>query len=166
MTAAGRRLRKRRPGTAPSTSAKRRAARLVAIQALYQLVLNGGGPVQALRDQLSYSGGENLDGEALVPPDTKLSERIVLGVHERRDDIDGMIEGALNPKRDVGRLDTVLRVILQAGVWEILAEPQTDLGIIVNDYLEITHGFYDGQESRLVNAVLDRLGKVLRDDGG
>jgi len=150
----------------PSGSARRRAARLVAVQALYQLALNGGSPARAIADQLGYVGGDSLDGETLVPPDRVLAERIVLGVDRRRGDITGMIDGALSPPRTSARLDAILRAILEAGIWEILEGGQTDLGIIVNDYLEITHGFYGGEESRLVNAVLDRLGKLIRSNAG
>ena len=116
----------------------------------------------ALEDQASY---RQLDGEEFVQPERDLFRAIVLGVADRRVDLDDMIAGSLTKVGGVDRLDVVLRAIMQAGAWELMSRPQTDAGVILNDYIDITHSFYEGQESRLVNAVLDRLAKVLRPAG-
>lgn len=151
----------RRDGTPPAT-ARRRAARLNAVQALYQVSLSNADPRMALEDQASY---RQLDGEEFVQPERDLFRAIVLGVADRRVDLDDMIAGSLTKVGGVDRLDVVLRAIMQAGAWELMSRPQTDAGVILNDYIDITHSFYEGQESRLVNAVLDRLAKVLRPAG-
>jgi len=140
----------------------RRLARLAAIQGLYQLALLPE-PVDALIRRFRDNPGVLLQEEqTLIAVDTELFSQIVLGVTENQDDIDTMIGGALEARLSVARLEPLLKAILRAGTFELYRHSDTQTGIIVNDYIDVAHGFFDAKEPGLVNAILDRLAKTLR----
>lgn len=147
--------------TAGSVKAQRTAARLAAVQVLYQMKVNSQPAEDAVREFLVHRVGFNIDGDVFVPAEPQLLQDIVLGVAERWADIDGILTAALE---EGGRteVELILEAILRAGIFELLGQPQTDTGIIIHDYLNVTTGFYDGKEPKLVNAVLDRVAKRVR----
>ncbi|GAB5387195.1 MAG: transcription antitermination factor NusB [Alphaproteobacteria bacterium] len=141
------------------------AARLRAVQALYTLEQDQDATVQeVVSDFVNRVRHEDVDddGSAAVVADADLMGRIIRGVMGRTEDIDGIVQGGLSEKHSVGRLESVLRQILRAGVFELLMHHDTPAPIIINDYIEIGHAFYEGKEPKLVNAVLDKASKVLR----
>lgn len=144
-----------------SPKAQRTAARLAAAQVLYQMRLNNQDAKSALRDFINHRIGFNLDGDVFVPADTELLESIVSGVVERAEDIEGVMSAALAAGKKT-EVETLLECILRAGIYEILAHGKTDAGIIINDYLNVTNGFYDGNEPKIVNAILDKVAKTVR----
>jgi N utilization substance protein B len=149
------------PGTRRARST---AARLAAVQALYQVDLGSVSVDDALRS-VSNDGegaGAHLDEQPRLDADPLLLFEIVRGVTERRVQIDEMIQGALDPKWKVDRFELVLRAILRAGVYELLGRPHVPARVIINEYLNVAHGFYEQVETNLVNGVLDRLAKLLR----
>jgi len=174
MAAASRSRRTRRPSPQPepevtggSAKARRSAARLAAVQLLYQIDFAdpiGSGPeIEAELDAfIAHRVGREMDGLRLVPADTPLLRRIVLGVAARRAELDEMIAGGLDSASHAERLDRLLRAILRAGLWELLAETDTPRAILVAEYLDVTAAFYEQGEVGLVNAVLDRLADRLR----
>lgn len=147
--------------TEGSAKARKTAARLGAVQVLYQMRLNNQDAPSALREYISHRIGFDLDGDVFVPADEELLEKIVMGVHERWTDVDALVAGALaaGGKTEV---ETLLDSILRAGAYEVMAHGDIDTGIIIHDYLNVTTGFYDGTEPKLVNAVLDRMAKNIR----
>lgn len=141
------------------------AARLRAVQALYELEQNPDASVSdVVSDFVTRVRHEDVDddGAAAVIADADLMGRIIRGVMARTEDIDGIVEGGLSDKHSVGRLEAVLRQILRAGVYELLMNHDIPAAIIINDYIEVGHAFYEGKEPKLVNAVLDKAGRVLR----
>lgn len=148
--------------TEGSAKARRTAARLAAVQVLYQMHLNNQDAASAVREYISHRNGFNLDGDVFVPADAELLEEIVMGVHGRWTDIDGIIAAALAAGKK-GEVETLLESILRAGTWELLANGKVDTGIIIHDYMNVTNGFYEGAEVKLVNAVLDKVAKTVRD---
>jgi len=144
-----------------SPKAQRTAARLAAVQALYQMRLNNQDAKTALRDFASRIGHE-VDGDSYVPADETLLSDIVTGVENRWADIDGIVSKTLSGG---GRseVELLLECILRAGVYELLAHGSVETGIIINDYLNVTTGFYGGNETKIVNAVLDKVAKSVRD---
>lgn len=144
-----------------SLKARRTAARLAAVQVLYQMRLNNQPARAALRDFAEDRVGVPLDGDTFVTPDSETLDAVIEGADSRADDIDAIVTRAL---RDGGRdrIETLLDCILRAGVAELLCRPDVDTGVIINDYLSVTSGFYAGGEGKIVNAVLDKAAKALR----
>lgn len=161
------------PGpSAGTTIAGRRAARLAAVQALYQMEFTGVSARQAIGEFVRHrlSQGDAPDGEPDEPPleapDRLLFAAIVEGVRSRTDDLDTMIASALSAEWKVERMEVILRSILRAGAFELYARPETAPAIIINDYVDVAHAFFTQKEPGLVNAVLDRLGRGLRPEMG
>ncbi len=143
------------------------AARLAAIQALYQIDLGGGSMEDALLDFLRERGNETVDasdGEIAVPPDRDLFAEIVRGVWARREELADMIGAALVDGWPLKRLEIVLRCILEAGVYELLARPSVPARVVIDEYVDLAHAFYAGAEPGMVNGVLDNLARRLRPD--
>ncbi len=148
--------------TAGSAKAQKTAARLAAVQVLYQMRLNNQDSKSALRDFIDYRIGFKIDGNVFVPADVDLLQEIVSGVVERWADIDAIISKALADGKK-GEVETLLESILRAGTYELIANAKVDAPIIINDYLNVTTGFYEGKETSIVNAILDKVAKSVRD---
>lgn len=147
----------------PSASARRSAARLAAVQALYQRHMTAIGTEQLLGEFVRFRLGAGDGLEALaVEPDRALFAAIVRGVARRRREIDRMIETALGPQWSFERLEVLLRTILRAGVWELLENRQAESRVVISEYLDLTDAFFVGREAGMVNAVLDRIGRIVR----
>ncbi|MEO5336050.1 MAG: transcription antitermination factor NusB [Magnetospirillum sp. WYHS-4] len=143
----------------------RSAARLTAVQALYEMDLAGAGADPVLQDFMAdrwrNAGAE--DGQPpLAEPDGELLALLVRGVAGRQADLDAMIDGALAGGLTIERLQAVMRAILRAGAFELLARPETPAKVVLADYLDVAKAFFLGTESSLVNGVLDRLARTLR----
>jgi N utilization substance protein B len=149
----------------PSAKARRSAARLAAVQALYQMAVAGAGVEAVLGEFARHRFGADLDGERYVAPDPPLFAMIVRGVTERAADVDRLVAGALMPPWAADRLELILRIILRAGAWELLANREVPGRIVITEYVDVAHAFFGGREPGLVNAVLDRLGRALRPEG-
>lgn len=141
------------------------AARLAAAQALYQMELVTTRPDIIIRDFLEKKmPHETGDNEIALPQDFEgpLFSSIVRHAIARKADIEGMLQTSLDAKWPFDRLEKLLRAILRAGAAELLEHGTIDTGIIINDYVNVAHGFFAGKEPALVNAVLDRIAKQLR----
>jgi transcription antitermination protein NusB len=137
-----------------SQRSARRAARLAAVQALYQLDMNDVAPAVVIAEFV----GHRLEQHA----DQPLFSDLVGNVAARVVEIDGLIGGALVEGWSVERLETVLRAILRAGTYEILARPDIPPRVTISEYVEIAHAFFGGKEPGLVNGVLNRLAHERR----
>ncbi|MBF0561502.1 MAG: transcription antitermination factor NusB [Alphaproteobacteria bacterium] len=150
----------------------RTAARLAAVQALYQIEIAGASVEQVLRDCLHHGisthalvDDPDIGNEVaidLVKPDTDLLSALVRGVSGRQADIDSLIIESLAPGWRPERLEAVVRSILRAGIWELQERAETPPRVIISEYVDVARAFYDGPETGLVNAVLDRLARSLR----
>lgn len=149
---------------------KRSVARLAAVQALYQIELGGGAPETVIGEFVKHRLGREIDGDRYAEADTALFADIVKGAIGRRADLDRALSGALTPDWPLERLEAVLRAILRAGAYELLARPDVPARVAISEYLDVAHAFFAGKEPGLVNGVLDRLAHVLRPedvkDGG
>jgi len=132
----------------------RRAARLAAVQALYQLDMNAGKATAVVSEFVNH----RLEAHA----DQPLFSDLVAGVTERAAEIDGLIGGALVEGWTVERLETVLRAILRAGTYELVARIDVPAKVAISEYVEIAHAFFGGKEPGLVNGVLNRLAQERR----
>ncbi|MGH6719308.1 MAG: transcription antitermination factor NusB [Alphaproteobacteria bacterium] len=140
------------------------AARLAAIQALYQIDMGAASLDQALAAATRNGAGAELDDGRRLDADPFVLTEIVQGVVERTGAVDAMITAALSPKWRLERLEHVLRALLRAGAFELLARPKVPARAVLNEYVDLAHAFYDKAEAGLVNAVLDRLARTLRPD--
>lgn len=140
----------------------RASARLKAVQALYQMEL---GAMDA-GDVLAQFAGEGLSNEPgqenIVSPDWKFFENLVLGIVSKQRDLDPMIDDLLVNGWTLSRIDATVRAILRAGVFELKARKDVPARVVINEYVEIAHSFFDGDESKMVNGILDKLAHQLR----
>lgn len=150
-----------RPKAAGSAKARRSVARLNAVQALYQIDLIGAPTEQTITEYASYRLGQELDGDRYVTADGELFAAIVRGVSARQAEIDAILTAALD-RQQLDRLELLLRAILRAGTWELLAGSGTAARIVINDYIDVTHGFFAGREPGMINGVLDRVARTVR----
>jgi transcription antitermination protein NusB len=160
------------PSPSPPRAAlggRRRNARLAAVQALYQIELSET-PAdvpdrveRVIREFARYRLGQDIDGEQVGEADETLFADIVRGATARRADIDAVIVRALTPDWPIERLEAILRAILRAGAYELLARADVPARVVISEYLEVAHAFFSGKEPALVNGVLDRLGRLLRE---
>ena len=154
---------------------ERSAARLAAVQALYQIEASQAAPEQVIKDFLiGRVGGlavtQDADTEvesivALTSLDSELFINLVRGVQECGDDIDGIIKGALSPEWPWERLEMTVRAMLRAGVAEMLTRSDIPGTVTTTEFVDVAHAFYAGPEPRMVNAVLDRIAKALGRSG-
>jgi transcription antitermination protein NusB len=141
-----------------SGTVKRSRARLAAVQALYQIDL-GGTAVETVIGELRERGD---DEEGFGEADDTLFADIVRGVMAHRRELDPMLDEALAPEWNLPRLEIVLRAVLRAGAYELLARLEIPARVVLNEYVDLAHAFFAGKEPRLVNGVLDRLARRLR----
>lgn len=145
-----------------SPKAQKTAARLAAVQVLYQMRLNNQDAKSALREFIDTRVGFELDGDRFVPAESELLSDIVTGVTSRWTDVDVIVSKALADGKK-GDVETLLESILRAGTYELMAHGKIDTGVIINDYLNVTTAFYEGNEPKIVNAILDKVAKSVRD---
>ena len=148
--------------TEGSLKARKMAARLGAVQVLYQMRLNNQDAASAMREFIDHRVGFNLDGDVFVPADADTLQEIVTATTTRWADIDAAMSAALAEGKR-GEVETLLDCILRAGIAEIMSRGDIDVGIIINDYLSVAAAFYDGNEPKIVNAILDKIAKSVRD---
>lgn len=145
-----------------SAKARRNAARLAAVQCVYQMRQNGMTAEQALGDYVNNRMGVEEDGEVFVAADTDLLRIIVTGTEERLSQLTEMLENALDPSKPFNRQEQLIQAILLCGAEELFGHPETDKALILSGYVEVAKAFYEGREPAMVNAALDALAKVLR----
>lgn len=151
----------RPPAHKPNPNATRRsAARLAAVQSLYQMEMTGAGAEDALKDFTDRQTGEQRG--RMAEPDGDLVALLVRGVTAECEDLDRLIGENLSRDWTVDRLEAVLRAILRAGAYELKARAQTPTRVAISEYVDVAHAFYAGPEPGLVNAVLDRVARAVR----
>ena len=149
-----------------SARARRKAARLAAVQALYQVDLVGTPSENVLGEFVKHRLGEDLDdeGATFVSADPQLFADILRGVSARREEVDRILGGVLDANWPIERLEHLLRAILRAGTFELLAHGDTHARIVISEYVDVGRAFFAGKEPGMVNGVLDRIARVLRPD--
>jgi transcription antitermination protein NusB len=147
-----------------SKGLSRSQARLAAVQALYQMDLaetdlaNVIDQFQAHR--LSGEGDNGADTGAEADPEH--FARVLRGVVRRQREIDPMIDQQLAQGWRLTRIDSILRAILRAGAFELIELADVPPRVIISEYIDVAHAFFEGDEPRVVNGVLDSLARKLR----
>ena len=144
----------------------RRLARLAAVQGLYQIALTQNAPARIIADFRTHppalSSPDKDTGETLAGMDAELFGEIVTGVTENSAALDELLKGAFDAKLSGERIEILLRAILRAGAYELGHHAKIPAAVVINDYVDVAHAFFNAKEPGLVNAVLDKLAKTLR----
>lgn len=152
------------PKRTGSAKARRTAARLAAVQALYQIDLTGAAAEAVIAEFVHFRFGHEIDGDRYVTADPGLFADIVRGVATRGGEVDRLLVGVLDARFALDRLELPLRAILRAGAFELMAHgAAVPAAIVLNDYVDVAHAFFAGKEPGMVNGVLDRLARTLRE---
>jgi len=144
---------------------RRTAARLSAVQALYQLEMTKIDVETVVRDfkENRLDATNDVENGLPVDADKGFFGRIVRGVAFEKD-LDEVIARSLTEDWTVERLESVLRAILRAGSYELLRHSDVPAQVVISEYVQVSKAFFDGKEPGLVNAVLDSAAHILRDD--
>ena len=144
---------------------KRGTARLAAVQALYQMDVAGTGLLEIAAEYEAFRLGKEVDGVQYLEADPQWFRAILSGVVENQKTVDPIIRQALTEDWPLSRLDSTLRALLRAAVYELMKRPDVPVAVIVNEYVDIARAFYEEDEPKLVNAVLDRVARRVRGEG-
>jgi N utilization substance protein B len=140
----------------------RRAARIAAVQGLYQMDL-AQTDLNAVIDQFKTHRFSAVEGEdTIAGADTTFFAELLRGVVRHQRQIDPLVDQQLAAGWRLARVDSILRAILRAGVLELLERPDVPGRVVINEYIEVAHAFFDDDEPKVVNGVLDQLARRLR----
>lgn len=143
-------------------SRSRSAARLAAVQALYQIEMEGTPLAALLHEFHQHRLGATIEDVTYAQAEEAFFDDIVTGVDKRREEIDGLIAARLSKGWSLDRLDKPMRQILRAGVYELLARRDVATGTVISEYVDVAHAFYDKREAGFVNGLLDATAKDVR----
>lgn len=143
-------------------SQARSAARLAAVQALYQIDMEGT-PLASLLDEFHrHRLGAEIEGDQYAQAEVAFFDDVVKGVDARRDEVDELLSGKLAEGWRLERLDKTMLQILRAGAWELLARADIPTATVISEYLDVAHAFFEAREAKFVNGVLDAVAKAVR----
>ena len=148
--------------TKPARSRSRSAARLAAVQALYQQEMEGTPVPRLLKEFHDHRLGATIEDAQYAEAEQSFFDDVVSGVDSRRDEIDAAIAANLAQGWSLERLDKPMKAILRAGAYELLARADVPVGSVISDYVDVAHAFYDKRESGFVNGLLDAIAKKAR----
>lgn len=142
----------------------RSAARLAAVQALYQMETAGAGVESTIAEFAEHRLGREIEGLRFHDADIDFFASILRGAVEAQTTIDPFIERQLAKNWTLRRLDAIARAILRAGLYELIRRPDIPFRVVIDEYVEIANDFFDDDEPRFINAVLDMAAREARKD--
>ena len=148
--------------TASQRSRSRSAARLAAVQALYQHEMEGTPVARLLKEFHDHRLGATIEDVTYADAEQAFFDDVVTGVEARRSEIDAAISANLASGWSIERLDRPMRAILRAGAYELLARADVPKASVISEYVDVAHAFYDKRESGFVNGLLDSIAKEVR----
>ena len=140
----------------------RSAARLAAVQALYQLEMEGTVLERLLDEFHQHRLGAEIEGDQYADAEVAFFDDVVKGTAARRDEIDELISSKLAEGWKLERLDKTMLQVLRAGAWELLARADVPTPTVITEYVDVAHAFFESREAKFVNGVLDSVAKVVR----
>jgi transcription antitermination protein NusB len=141
---------------------QRSAARLAAVQALYQMDIAGTPLPDILSEYESHWIGRDVDGDSYPEAEAAYFRDNVSGVLREQRTIDPVVDDVLARGWPLRRVEAVLRAVLRAGAYELMHRPEVPARVVVNEYVNVAGAFLDREETGMVNAVLDELARRLR----
>ncbi|MBS7670792.1 transcription antitermination factor NusB [Croceicoccus gelatinilyticus] len=143
-------------------SQSRSAARLAAVQALYQMDMEKT-PLARLLDEFhQHRLGREIEDEQYADAEVAFFDDVVKGVDARRDEIDELVSGKLAEGWSLKRLDRTMIQILRCGAYELLARSDVPKAAVITEYVDVAHAFFEEREAKFVNGLLDAIGKDVR----
>jgi len=140
----------------------RSAARLAAVQALYQREMQGDAIPKLLMEFHHHRLGKSIGDDEYRAADIVFFDDVVAGVVARHEEIDTLITGNLATGWALDRLDRPLRQVLRAGVYELIARPDVPTAAVIDEYVDVAHAFYEAKEAGFVNGLLDAVARAVR----
>ncbi|BAT60570.1 hypothetical protein GJW-30_1_03116 [Variibacter gotjawalensis] len=153
-----------RPKNEERKANRRGAARLAAVQALYQMDLAGKGINEIFAEFESHWIGQEVEGSQYLPTDAAFFRDVVSGVVERQRSLDPLIDAALTKGWPLKRIEALMRAVLRAGLFELEKRSDIPARVIISEYVDVAHAFVDKDETGMINAVLHELAKTARPD--
>ncbi len=144
----------------PKTANKRTIARLAAVQAIYQMDIGETSLETILAEFLDHRLGKEIEGDQYLPADHDFFSQILKGVIKYQLEIDPLIDNSLNEDWKVTQIDSTMRAILRAGIYELIFRKDIPKKVAINEYVEIAKSFFDEKTSGMINAVLDKISKL------
>ena len=141
---------------------RRGAARLAAVQALYQMDIAATGLNEILAEFESHWIGREVEGAQYLPAEAAFFRDIVSGVVREQRSLDPLIDKVLAGGWPLKRIEAILRAVLRAGAYELACRPDVPARVVMSEYVDVAHAFVDDDETGMVNAVLDQLAHQLR----
>jgi transcription antitermination protein NusB len=143
-------------------SLSRSAARLAAVQALYQQEMEGTPTGRLLHEFHDHRLGATIEGETYAEAEISFFDDLVEGTLARRDEIDALIAERLAEGWSLERLDKPMKAILRVGTYELIARPDVPVASAISEYVDVADAFYDQREKGFVNGLLDAIAKAAR----
>jgi N utilization substance protein B len=143
-------------------SISRSAARLAAVQALYQQEMEGTEPTRLLHEFHNHRLGATIEGDTYADAEISFFDDLVEGTLARRDEIDALIAQRLAEGWSLERLDKPMKAILRVGAYELVARPDVPTASVISEYVDVADAFYDKREKGFVNGLLDAIAKAAR----
>ncbi len=141
---------------------RRGAARLAAVQALYQMDVAGTGLTDILAEFEGHWIGREVEGEQYLPAEAAFFRDLVSGVVADQRKLDPLIDAALTHGWPLKRIEALLRAVMRAGAYELDAKRDIPARVVVSEYVDVAHAFVNREETGMVNAVLDQIARQLR----
>jgi transcription antitermination protein NusB len=149
-------------GKSQGAGQRRSAARLAAVQALYQIEMTGATTEAVIDEFLDHRLKEEVDGVRLESADRRMLRDLIAGVALEATTLDDMLSAVLEEGWPVERLETLLRLVLRAGAYELSERSDIPPRVVIAEYVDLADAFFGGKEPGMVNGVLDRLARSLR----
>ncbi|HYJ30701.1 MAG TPA: transcription antitermination factor NusB [Allosphingosinicella sp.] len=146
----------------PARSQSRSAARLAAVQALYQHEMEETPVPKLLHEFHRHRLGATIEGAQYADAEVDFFDDVVSGVHARVAELDALISARLAQGWALNRLDRPMRQILRAGAYELVARADVPTGTVISEYVDVAKAFYDKKEAAFVNGLLDAVAKDVR----
>ena len=143
-------------------SRSRSAARLAAVQALYQQEMEGVPLPKLLNEFHQHRLGKTIEDVSYADAEVAFFDDLVTGVDARRAEIDAAITARLASGWSLERLDKPMRQILRAGTYELIARIDVPTGSVISEYVDVADAFYAKREKGFVNGLLDAVAKAVR----
>jgi N utilization substance protein B len=146
----------------PARSLSRSAARLAAVQALYQHEMEGTARAKLVDEFHQHRLGREIEDEQYAEADVDFFDDLVAGALARREEIDVLLAERLAEGWNLSRLDKTMLQILRAGAYELLARPDIPTGTAISEYVDVAHAFFEPREAKFVNGLLDAVARAVR----
>lgn len=143
-------------------SKSRSAARLAAVQALYQLHMDKISIARLLAEFHAHRLGAEIEEVQYAEAEVDFFDDLVSGTAARRDEIDALIENKLGEQWKLTRLDKTMLQILRAGTYELIARPDVPTATVISEYVDVAHAFFDEKDAKFANGLLDALAREKR----